>query len=75
MRDCEPYAIREVFAHSLDDFLEDHYTSRVQRDAANAIADCRPGGLESTSRPAMSAVILKLTIAHAATATALTVRA
>ena len=45
MRDREPYAIREVFAHSLDDFLEDHYTSRVQRDAANAIADCKTGRL------------------------------
>ena len=41
------YPIREVFANSLVNYLEDHYfsLSNVQRDAAHAIADCKTGKL------------------------------
>ena len=41
----DPYPIRTVFANAGDDFLEGHFTSKVQRDAVNAIADCKSGRL------------------------------
>ena len=39
------FPVREVFARAGDAFIEDHFTSKVQRNAVSAIADCKSGRL------------------------------
>lgn len=45
MSDCRLYPIQRVFAQSGIEFMEDHFTSPVQRDAVFAISDCKTGRL------------------------------
>ena len=41
----ESYPIREVFRHSLDDYVREHPASSQQRRAACAVRDCKTGRL------------------------------